>query len=513
MWKTTKQDIHSYGASPSTPLLGPAPPPHPPPSPPPGPEEPIRSIPRHRLRLRKLLLVLLFISLLTPLYTIFKLTYPHWSWPWPWPSFDPRPPSIPWKYYSRQYTYGLTPNSTSDDYTLSLHEFIIPDYFPLGVKGSVKLLTGKPNQSHNLLIYIQVFSNFASPVDCIIPSRIIVPNTTENITITSIPNKFPVNRKPTDFHDFQTFVNVYVYTRPQPAVRLGHVSVSTNLLDITIPRSGVKLETSRLSLTSGYRSITNNFPGGGGGHVLDPLYASHISLYSRYNCIGGNWAYGLSFSAAAPEYSVNIFLYPRQISWGAYTPADIDIVAKHDISVLTPTFKPLLSLRNSSISILSHRGNVNGNLVTSTFTNVTALEGNIHMGMTPYWELIADGSSPPNTPRVETYSKYNTSVYIDRPVNIGGQGGDPFAIMQAKHVAQEGNIMVRYPDGFWEGRVDVESIYKKAEILGVDGEEMGGVVREAEGKVHLKGENEVSFVSVVGGGDAVFRLLEGDLVR
>ncbi|RVD89859.1 uncharacterized protein DFL_000847 [Arthrobotrys flagrans] len=500
MGETTRQDVRDYGASPSTPLLSPPPPP-------PDPEQPTNPIPRHRLRIRKLLLILFCISLLTPIYTIARRLFPDW----PWPSPDPRPPPIPWRYYSRQYTYGLTPNGTSEGYTLSVHEFINPGFFPLGVTGSVKLLTGKPTQSHNLLIYIQVFSNFASPINCITPDRIITPGSTENITITAIPNRFPVNRKPTDFHDSQTFVNVWVYTRPE-ARRLGHVSISTNLLEIIIPESGAKLETTRLSLSSGHGGISNKFPGGA-GHEPDPLSAGHISLYSRHSHINGNWGYGLSYSAAAPEDVVDILLYPRQISWGPYTPGDIDITAKYHISVLTPFFKDQLSSRNTTISMLSHRGDINAQLVTGSFTNITAVEGNVCVGMLPYWGPIADGNLPPDAPKINTYSKYNTTVEIEKPVNIGGQGGDPFEIMKAKHVAKEGRIGVSYPEGFWKGRVDVESLRERAEILDVDGKEMGGVVREADGKVYLKGGSRVSFVSVVGGEQAVFRFWEGSPER
>ncbi|KAK6512814.1 hypothetical protein TWF506_008980 [Arthrobotrys conoides] len=498
-----KKDVHSYGASESTSLLSPPPPPTDPES-----EEPIRSIPRHRLRIRKLLLVLICISLLTPICTIARCIYPGW----PWPSPNPHPPSIPWRYYSRQYMYGLTPNTTLSSYTLSIHEFITPDMFPLGVTGSVKLLTGKPTQSHNLLVYIQVVSNFASPINCIQPNRIITPGQTENITITSIPNKHPVNHEPTDFHDFQTFVTVWVYTRPE-ARRLGHVSISTNILDIEIPKSGAKLEVDRLSLSSVYKSVWNYFPAQNAENKLDPLFANHISLYSRYNYIGGNWGYGLSYSATAPGANVVIFLYPKRISWGKYTPADINIVADYYISISTPFFKNQLSLRNTSISILSHRGDIDANLVTGSFTNITASEGNIRTSMLPYWGLIADGNSPPNTPRINTYSKFNTTIEVEKPVITGGQGGDPFEILKGKHVAKEGKINVRYPDGFWKGRVDVQSLGGRAEILGVDKKEKSGVVREADGKAYLKGQNLVSYVDVVGGKDAVFRFWEGSPER
>ncbi|KAF3182956.1 hypothetical protein TWF788_005761 [Orbilia oligospora] len=499
-----RQDVHSYGASESTSLLSPQPPQ-------PDPEQDIKSIPRdlHRLRIRKLLLVLVCVILLTPLYTIAKCISPGW----PWPSPNPRPPSVPWRYYSRQYMYGLTPNTTLSSYTLSVHEFINPDLFPLGVTGSVKLLTGKPTQSHNLLVYIQVYSNFASPINCIQPNRIITPGQTENITITSIPNKHPVNRKPTEFHDFQTFVNVWVYTRPE-AKKLGHVSISTNLLDIEIPESGVKLETEKLSLSSVYKSISNLSPTSTPGNDVDPLYADHISLYSRFNYIIGNWGYGLSYSATASEGNVDVRLYPKQISWGKYTPADINIVAKYHIFILTPWFKDQLSLRNSSISMLSYKGDINARLVTGSFTNLTALEGNIWSRMLPYWGVIADGiSSQTNTPRINTYSKFNSTLSIDKPADVGGLGDNPFEIMVAKHVAEEGRISVRYPDGFWKGRVDVQSLWDRAEILGVDGRGADGVVREADGKVYLKGQNLVSSADVIGGKRAVFKFWEGSPAR
>ncbi|KAF3185657.1 hypothetical protein TWF225_005048 [Orbilia oligospora] len=499
-----RQDVHSYGASESTSLLSPPPPQ-------PDPEQNIKSIPRdlHRLRIRKLLLALICITLFTPLYTIAKCISPGW----PWPSPNPRPPSVPWRYYSRQYMYGLTPNTTLSSYTLSVHEFINPDLFPLGVTGSVKLLTGKPTQSHNLLVYIQVYSNFASPINCIQPNRIITPGKTENITITSIPNKHPVNRKPTEFHDFQTFVNVWIYTRPE-ARKLGHVSISTNLLDIEIPESGAKLETEKLSLSSVYKSISNLFPVSTHGNEVDPLSADHISLYSRFNNIIGNWGYGLSYSATALEGNVDVRLYPKLISWGKYTPADINIVAKYHIFILTPWFKDQLSLRNTSISMLSYKGDINAQLVTGSFTNLTALDGNIWSNMLPYWGIIADGISPrTNTPKINTYSKFNSTLSIDRPVDVGGLGDNPFEIMVGKHVAEEGSITVRYPDGFWKGRVDVQSLWGRAEILGVDRKERDGVVREADGKVYLKGQNLVSFTNVVGGKRAVFKFWKGSPAR
>ncbi|KAK6343347.1 hypothetical protein TWF730_010938 [Orbilia blumenaviensis] len=487
MARTTKQDVHNYGASPSTPLL-----------PPPEQEETPELTSHHRFRIRKLLLVLLCVSLLTPLYQIAKFCFPDW----PFPS-NPRPPSIPWRFYSRQYEYGLTPKTTSDSYTLSIHESINSNHFPLGITGSVKLLTGKPTQSHSLLVYVQVMSTFSSPVNCIKPNHIIVEGSAENITITSIPNEHPVNRDPSEFHDPQTFVNIYIYTRPQP-VRLGHVSISTDLLPITIPQSGAHFQTTRLSLSSTHNPISNLADYG----KADLMYASEMYLYSRHSHITGFWYYGLSYSAIAPEDDVRITLYPQKISWGPYTPADITISGNRTVAVNMPFYDSALSLRNSSISITSSGGDVFARVVAGSSTQLKAPAGSIIACLLPYWGYMSDGNLGVFTPKFETHSYFNTKLEVYTPAVNGIGAENPLELTNAKHVADLGWVRATYPAGFWKGRIDVESTSGRPEILGVDGKEIPGVVREGVGRAYLEGQNLVSSVSVVAGKEAIFEVQE-----
>ncbi|KAK6525670.1 hypothetical protein TWF281_010722 [Arthrobotrys megalospora] len=491
-----KHDISNYGSSssspsPLTPLL-----------PPPTPSPPIPRTSHHRLRIRKLLLILLCISLLTPIYQIAKTLFS--SFP-----CSPRPPSIPWRYYSRQYVYGLTPASTSDTYTLAVHESINTQDFPGGIKGSVKILTGTRFQSHNLLVYVQVFSTSPYSIPFITTSKTVTPYSSENITISSLPNinqgDTATTRPPPE-----TFVNIYIYTRPEP-VRLGHTSISTTSLDIILPASGARFETRLLSLSSISGRIANYFeyfPHG----PTDPLYASDVSLSSLNNSITGTWSYALSFSAAAPAKEAEITLLPHKISWGPSTPADITIVSGKTLAVNMLFTKEALSLRNTSISITSYHGDIFATLVSGYYTNITALEGNIQSRLLPYWEHWSGSDEHDWYEKLtlETWSKENTSLVVEPPVNDGSMWYvNPLESTVAKHVAEKGGVLVKYPVDYWKGKVEVESD-TRAEIVGVDGGSVPGAVREGDGKVWLEGKKEGSRAAVKGGNGAVFEFRTGE---
>ncbi|KAK6507492.1 hypothetical protein TWF481_005923 [Arthrobotrys musiformis] len=429
MRSTTKQNSRDYGASESTALLTPSV------------ElddlgEPAKLIPRHRLRIRKLLLVVLVITLLTPIYHIARFLH----------SANPRPPLVPWRYYSRQHVYGLT------SATPSINEFINPDFFPAGVAGCVRLLTGKTSQSDHLLVYVQIYSTEPSTVEYITPLA-----SADDVSVTSVRSK-PMNHNPAH----RTFVDVYIYTHP--SANLSHLSISTNTLPIEIPAS-VRLTTEKLSLSSNHH-ISNE-----GG---EDLRAGHISLSSAFGVINGSWAFDTTFVANAGGNNALLKLQPR-----THRPGNISISAKYHISATIPF--ETSQKKDTTISILSERGNINAHLLASTFTNITAAAGDI------IGRLLPTGMST-----VETYSKFNTSLVIERP-----------GAFKARHVAYDGWIDVEYPDE-WTGGIKVESLHRRAEILGIDGAEVGGVVREREGKVYLNGQGE-GRVEVFGGEDAVFR--------
>ncbi|KAF2663396.1 hypothetical protein BT63DRAFT_126211 [Microthyrium microscopicum] len=387
-----------------------------------NPQAPVRTQAAQQC-LAKLLSISLAISFLT-FVCILLYAWPYQSSPSRAPPYRPEKPLIP---------FPTCPGSkhiiTHIDKFLNPRRLLINESITdPNVRSKIHLARGAETQDADIIVETQIGSQSIHNYNPLQLTR------TENgLLIASDENQ---DRDDPLRHPACTQVAIIAYINPR-IERMNLLEITTVASSIELAH-GVKLETDQLMLSSSEKDIAwADAP-----DCVTGQYAAihNLQVSTRNGTIFGNWALDASMKMNSHSGNIKIDLIPYNWSYGPYTAGNINVKSTSgNIDIRTPFLLETPSQRKYMTSIRSNTGDITGEIVHGSETNITTKAGSIEMVMLPY------NVYPDHRSQIRTKSGGRTTLRILVPIKDSYWSSHVMNRTLSRHETGDGNFWVQYP--------------------------------------------------------------------